>query len=217
MGLFTFDWSQILYVGSPLTVPWWAQANAIVGFVMFYWIICPILYYKNVSAILWSPIVAESSDVQVWYSAYMPISTGAVMDRFGLPYNITSILSGTSIGHIDETAYHAYSPVYISITFAMTWTLAFALSTAAITHTILYHGGQIWRAMRHRQAEEPDVHAKLMRSYPKVPFWYVRPWLRDAEVDLSVQVVCWFRGVGFRPEYRRDRSAYLGVKAISIY
>ncbi|KAI5451012.1 hypothetical protein NCC49_002503 [Naganishia albida] len=155
MGLFTFDWSQILYVGSPLTVPWWAQANAIVGFVMFYWIICPILYYNN-----------------VWYSAYMPISTGAIMDRFGLPYNITSILSGTSIGHIDETAYHAYSPVYISITFAMTWTLAFALSTAAITHTILYHGGQIWRAMRHRQVEEPDVHAKLMRSYPKVPFWW---------------------------------------------
>jgi hypothetical protein len=98
------------------------------------------------------------------------------MDRFGMPYNITSILSATDIGHLDEAAYHAYSPVYISVTFAMTWTLAFALSTAAITHTILYHGGEIWRAMRCRQVEEPDVHAKLMRSYPKVPFWYVVPW-----------------------------------------
>lgn len=49
MSVITLDWSQILYVGSPLTVPWWAQANAIVGFVVLYWIVCPILYYTNVS------------------------------------------------------------------------------------------------------------------------------------------------------------------------
>lgn len=49
MGLFTFDWSQIIYIGSPLMVPWWAQVNAIFGFVCFYWIVCPILYYTNVS------------------------------------------------------------------------------------------------------------------------------------------------------------------------
>lgn len=49
MGLLTFDWLQIMYIGSPLMVPWWAQANAIVGFVIFYWIACPILYYSNVS------------------------------------------------------------------------------------------------------------------------------------------------------------------------
>jgi hypothetical protein len=49
MGVLTFDWTQILYVGSPLMVPWWVQAHAIVGFVVFYWIVCPILYYRNVS------------------------------------------------------------------------------------------------------------------------------------------------------------------------
>jgi hypothetical protein len=49
MGVFTFDWMQILYIGSPLMIPWWAQANAMAGFVVFYWIICPILYYCNVS------------------------------------------------------------------------------------------------------------------------------------------------------------------------
>jgi hypothetical protein len=103
----------------------------------------------------------------------MPISTGAIMDRFGLPYNITSIISHASSGQLDEPAYHSYSPIYISITFAMTLTLAFALSTVAIAHTILYHGGHIWRALRHRQVEEPDIHVKLMRSYRKVPFWYV--------------------------------------------
>ena len=52
MGLFTFDWSQIIYAGSPLMVPWWAQANALFGFVCFYWILCPILYYTNVGTSL---------------------------------------------------------------------------------------------------------------------------------------------------------------------
>ncbi len=48
MGLLTFDWSQIIYIGSPLMVPWWAQVNALFGFVVFYWILAPILYYTNV-------------------------------------------------------------------------------------------------------------------------------------------------------------------------
>jgi hypothetical protein len=48
MGLLTFDWSQVIYVGSPLMVPWFAQANAMFAFVLFYWILCPILYYTNV-------------------------------------------------------------------------------------------------------------------------------------------------------------------------
>jgi hypothetical protein len=101
------------------------------------------------------------------------MSTGAIMDRFGSRYNIASILSDDRVGCLNETAYHAYSPVYISVTFAMTLTIAFALSTAAVVHTLLYHGPAIWRALRGKQVEEPDIHAKLMRSYPTVPFWYV--------------------------------------------
>lgn len=49
MGLITFDWSQINWIGSPLTAPWWAQVNIAIGFLLFYWIVTPILYYCNVS------------------------------------------------------------------------------------------------------------------------------------------------------------------------
>lgn len=49
MGLLTFDWAQITWVGSPLMVPWWAEVHVMAGFVMFYWILCPIMYYTNVS------------------------------------------------------------------------------------------------------------------------------------------------------------------------
>lgn len=59
MGTLTLDWSQIAWIGSPLTAPWWAQINIGIGFVLFYWVITPILYYKNVSA----TFVCRSADI----------------------------------------------------------------------------------------------------------------------------------------------------------
>lgn len=47
-GIFTLDWSQIAYIGSPLVIPWWAEVNVIVGFAFFFWFLGPILYYTNV-------------------------------------------------------------------------------------------------------------------------------------------------------------------------
>lgn len=49
MSILSFDWSQISWPGSPLVTPWWAEVNIIVGFLLFYWILVPILYYTNVS------------------------------------------------------------------------------------------------------------------------------------------------------------------------
>ncbi len=49
MGILVFDWAQISWVGSPLAAPWWAQVNIGIGFLIFYWLITPILYYTNVS------------------------------------------------------------------------------------------------------------------------------------------------------------------------
>jgi OPT family oligopeptide transporter len=49
MGILTFDWLQISWIGSPLVTPWWAELNIGLGFILFYWIIVPIMYYKNVS------------------------------------------------------------------------------------------------------------------------------------------------------------------------
>jgi OPT family oligopeptide transporter len=51
MGILTFDWSQIVWFGNPLVIPWWAQANIAAAFVFFSWIIVPIIYYTNVSHI----------------------------------------------------------------------------------------------------------------------------------------------------------------------
>lgn len=51
MSVITFDWSQITWISSPLIIPWWAEVNIFVGFVLLYWIVVPILYYTNVSSV----------------------------------------------------------------------------------------------------------------------------------------------------------------------
>jgi hypothetical protein len=47
MGILTFDWGQIAYRSSPLSVPWWAAANVALTIVIFYWIITRILYVSR--------------------------------------------------------------------------------------------------------------------------------------------------------------------------
>lgn len=167
MGVLTFDWSQITYFGSPLTTPWWAAVNVGVGFVLFYWILVPILYYTNVSL---RTDAIQKLIFQVWNFAYQPISTSQVGDRFGSPYDIFNVITPDIT--LNETAYAEYSPVYLSASFAMTFMLAFALSTGLLVHTALHHGPRIYRAIINVKSETDDIHMKLMRQYPEVPNWW---------------------------------------------
>ncbi|TDL22303.1 small oligopeptide transporter [Rickenella mellea] len=153
MSLITFDWSQITYIGSPLATPWWAEANIGVGFVFFFWILTPILYYKN-----------------VWYSQYMPISTRGSFDNTGAPYNVTAILNPDAT--INLAAYHAYSPLFLSTTFAISYGLSFASITSTLMHTFLFFRKQIWTQSRRSMNEQPDIHARLMSRYKQVPEWW---------------------------------------------
>jgi hypothetical protein len=110
---------------------------------------------------------------QVWDTAYFPITTSALFDRFGQSYDITRVIS--SDHKLDVEAYQAYSPVYISVTYAMTFTAAFGLTTAAVVHTVLHQGERIYKTLRSRKFEEDDIHLKHMLQYPEVPDWYIRP------------------------------------------
>ncbi|KAJ7682610.1 OPT oligopeptide transporter [Mycena polygramma] len=155
MGLLTFDWAQIAYIGSPLATPWWAEANVAAGFVFFFWILTPALYFTN-----------------TWYSKYMPISSGGSFDNTGSSYNVSRILTADST--FDEESYKAYSPLFLSTTFAISYGLSFASITATITHAFLFFRKQIWTQSRRAMHEQPDIHARLMSVYPQVPeWWYV--------------------------------------------
>ncbi|KAL7278032.1 small oligopeptide transporter [Trametes coccinea BRFM310] len=153
MSLITFDWSQITYIGSPLASPWWATANVTAGFVLFFWVLTPILYYTN-----------------TWYAKYLPISSRVSFDNTGAEYNVTRILTPQST--LDIQAYEQYSPLFLSTTFALCYGLSFAAIAATLVHTALYYRKQIWVQARRSLSEQPDIHARLMSRYPQVPEWW---------------------------------------------
>jgi hypothetical protein len=104
--------------------------------------------------------------------AYLPIGGQASYDRFGEVYNISAIFNQTSYS-FDLDAYNAYSALYLPGPYAMVYLIAFALATALLTHTILYHGRSLIDGIKRVRVEEDDIHAKLMKDYPEVPdSWY---------------------------------------------
>ncbi|EIN13377.1 OPT oligopeptide transporter [Punctularia strigosozonata HHB-11173 SS5] len=153
MGILTFDWSMIAYIGSPLVVPWWAEANTFVSFVLWFWVLTPILYYRN-----------------VFFAKFLPISGFDTYDNTGASYDVTRIVSN---GVFDVEKYKAYSPVFISTTFALSYGVSFAAFTAVIVHVFLWYRHDIMRQIRRSLKDERDVHARLMAAYPEVPhYWY---------------------------------------------
>jgi OPT family small oligopeptide transporter len=159
MGIITLDWGQITYNGSPLPVPWWAAANIGITVLFFYWFLVPILYYTN-----------------VWYTGFLPLVSSHSFDNSGNSYNVTRIINEDATFNLE--AYRAYSPLFISASFAMSYGLSFASITATLTHIFLYYRKQIWTQARRSLSEQPDIHARLMSAYKEVPeWWYISIFL----------------------------------------
>lgn len=103
----------------------------------------------------------------------MPISVSGNFDRYGQSYNVTQVIDSTA--RLNETAYEAYSPLFMSTTYATVYGTSLCLATSSIIHTVLYNGKEIMMKFRSIKTEEEDVHMKLMRNYPEVPDWWY--WL----------------------------------------
>lgn len=82
----TFDWSQIAgYLGSPLTTPWFAAGNIVIGLVLWIWIICPILHFSNVWEGLYFPFssyLPQPAELTVDLSHTIIPSSGMMSPRF---------------------------------------------------------------------------------------------------------------------------------------
>ncbi|KAB8231711.1 OPT oligopeptide transporter protein-domain-containing protein [Aspergillus alliaceus] len=186
----SLDWTEINYAGFPLTTPFYITCNAFATIVIFYFFLSPVLYYTN-----------------VWNSAYLPLLSSGTFDNTGQSYNITRVVDANL--NFVESKYQSYSPMYISIAYALTYGLGFAAVTAVILHTYLYNGSEIWAKFRNSRAGGEDIHRRLMHAYKDVPDWWygvltvvvlglgiltVRYW----ETDLPVWgflIVCFGMGV----------------------
>lgn len=150
----TFDWTYIsAYIFSPLVPPWHAIGNTLIGLVIFVWCTAIPVHYSG-----------------HWWNAYLPMSDSSSYDNTGSVYNVTRILTPDYL--FDEAKYKAYSPLFLSTTFALTYGLSFAGIAAVIVHTALFHGQEIWDRAKASKADEEDVHTRLMRKYPEAPDWW---------------------------------------------
>ena len=150
----TLDWTQVAgFVGSPLIPPWHAIANTLIGVVVFYIFGASLLHYTN-----------------TWYGVYLPMSDSSTYDNTGAHYDVSRVL--TPQFTLDEAAYKAYSPLFLSTTFAMSYGLSFAAISALVVYTYLHHSHTIWQQYRNSTHEKPDIHMKLMRKYKEAPGWW---------------------------------------------
>lgn len=98
------------------------------------------------------------------------MSSRTSYDRFGNEYNVTAIINEDATLNVEK--YEAYSPLFLSMTFAMSYGLSFASITSTLVHAFLYFRKQIWTQSRRSMSEQPDIHARLMSKYPQVPEWW---------------------------------------------
>lgn len=150
----TFDWTNIAgYIASPLIAPWHAIANIALGTTFFFQLITCAIHYSG-----------------VWYGQYLPISDNHVWDNTQNIYNTSKVL--TPEYTVDPAKFEAYSPLFLSTTFGLTYGLSFASIAALISHVAVFHGREIWMRFRMQQGEMDDIHMKMMRKYPLVPIWW---------------------------------------------
>lgn len=149
----SIDWTQINYAGYPLTTPFYITCNAFAVVVFFYLFLSPILYYSN-----------------VWYSAYLPLLSSGTFDNTGLSYNVSRVVDENLDFVLSQ--YEQYSPMYISMSYSLTYGLSFAAVTAIIVHTYLYNGSEIWAKFKNARHGGEDIHKRLMNSYKEVPDWW---------------------------------------------
>ncbi|KAF7320173.1 OPT oligopeptide transporter [Mycena kentingensis (nom. inval.)] len=152
MSILTLDWSMISFIGSPLVTPWWSQMNTIASMVILFWVVVPIMYFKN-----------------AFETAYLPLSAYVSFDRTGMPYNISAVLQN---GEFSAELYEAYSPIFMTAALCMAYFISFAAFGAIFTHTFLWFGRDIVRRFRASLKDERDIHSRLMQRYAEVPGWW---------------------------------------------
>lgn len=88
----------------------------------------------------------------------------------GMNYNVSLVTTPQLT--LNEAAYKAYSPLFLSTTFSMSYGLSFAAISSVVVYTYLNYRHVIAAQFRNSKTEKPDIHMKLMMKYPDVPEWW---------------------------------------------
>src|SRR6266702_3499077 len=152
------------------------------GFVLVIWLMFPIMwgtYTLVVVSCACSHLVLAKN---VFFSQFMPVSVPIPFDNTGFPYNLSAIVTDNAF---DQAKYEQYSPMFLPITYAVTYGTIFATYPAVIVHTFLWYRHDIVRQFRRSLKDETDIHSYLMRKYPEVSRWWF----------IALGISCFFLGI----------------------
>ncbi|AMD20402.1 HDL342Cp [Eremothecium sinecaudum] len=155
MGLIpiTFDWNQLTALGSPLIPPVRFIITLLCSVVLVHWIFVPLLHFNN-----------------VWFGDYLPLVSSATYDKYQKRYDVRRIVDAKS--SLDEKAYLEYSKMYLPVSFAVSYGLAFAEIASLVSHAALFQFKFIMKQVKAARNDKGDVHNRLMRNYRQVPWWW---------------------------------------------
>jgi len=99
----------------------------------------------------------------------MPVSVGIPFDNTGSQYNLSAIVNNNAF---DQAKYEQYSPMFLPITYIVTYGTIFATYPSILVHTFLWYRKDVARQFRRSLKDERDIHSRLMSKYPEVPHWW---------------------------------------------
>ncbi|XP_049375723.1 oligopeptide transporter 4-like [Solanum verrucosum] len=152
---FTFDWSVVAFLTSPLVTPFFAILNILAGYVIIVYMMIPVAYWG----------------LNLYNAKTFPLFSTDLFDANGQKYNVSAIVNNKF--EIDTAAYEAQGRINLSIMFAISYGLGFATIIATLTHVFFFNGKEIYSRFRASYNGKIDIHTKLMRKYKDIPSWWL--------------------------------------------
>ncbi|KAJ6509641.1 OPT-domain-containing protein [Mycena vulgaris] len=146
-----------------------------------------------------------------WNTGYLPINANQVFDNTGNRYNMSNVVGGNTF--FNQVLYENYSPAYFS---AGNILIYVAVYTATLTHTMLYHGGEIVHGFksifsrRKTSEDHKDIHVHLMMAYKEVPEWQYL-------LVLVIAIAIGAAGINFYPTETSPAVVLYGVFLAMIF
>ena len=154
----TFDWNLASVVYDPIITPYYALCTIAAGTLFFCVCVIIPIWWRN-----------------IWQTAYFPIMSNSLFDNTGNSYNVSKVMIN---GVFEREAYEAYSPPYMTASYAVMFFCFFGAYMAGIVHILLYNRSELrkgftamWR-WRSARKEHEDVHNRLMDKYKDAPDWW---------------------------------------------
>ncbi|KAK2674530.1 Oligopeptide transporter, OPT superfamily [Fusarium oxysporum f. sp. vasinfectum] len=195
---FTFDWSQIAYIGSPLVVPVWAILNVLASLVFWIYIVSPALYYSN-----------------TWFSAHLPLQSNSIFDNTGEVFNVSKVVNKKEGFTFDHDLYAQYSDIYLPVTYALnTFGLSFATISSLFVWLFLEKRRDLVRTFRDAckslTSKNTSGRDRLQPQYDAVPLWW---YMIAALVALGIGIFTY----EYYPVQLRWYGVIFGIVVSSVF